>query len=198
MYRMRRVPNDVDIVVLTESYGQEQIKALLVAQDPKFFLVRSRNRQAKYQILYYRLSSRGFCKVDILLPGVMDIPSVPLSRITYAHVPDIPVMPLLAVLLLKLQGWTDHRDSERDDFQEKQYIDVDDIKEVLVILRRIYPKETLASESWMPALFVSAAKWRVDEFVEAFPDTRKHWGDIGFDVPVKDFIGMGGAKVDSD
>jgi hypothetical protein len=183
---------------LTESYGQEQIKALLVAQDPKFFLARSRNRRATYQILYYRLHSRGFCKVDILLPGIMDIPSVPLSRITYTRIPGVPVMPLLAVLLLKLQGWTDHRDSEREDFQEKQYMDVDDIRETLAILRRVYPKETLKSESWIPPSFVNAAKWRVDEFVEAFPDTKERWRDIGFDVPVEFFVGMGGATVDSD
>jgi hypothetical protein len=113
----------------------------------------------------------------------MDIPSVPLSRITYTRIPGVPVMPLLAVLLLKLQGWTDHRDSEREDFQEKQFMDVDDIKETLSILRRVFPKETLKSESWMPSSFVNAAKWRVDEFVEAFPDTTEHWWFIGFDVP---------------
>jgi hypothetical protein len=94
-------------------------------------------------------------------------------------------MPLIAVLLLKLQGWTDHRDSEREDFQEKQYIDVDDIMEVLDILRRAHRTKTLTSESWMPPWFVRAAKWRVDEFVEAFPDTKERWRDIGFDAPVE-------------
>jgi len=127
----------------------------------------------------------------------MDIPSVPLSCITYTRVPGVPVMPLLAVLLLKLQGWTDHRDSEREDWQEKQYTDMDDIKEILAILRRHYPRETLESESWMPPSFVNAAKGRVDEFTEVFPGTREHWWNIGFDV-LEPFVRMGGATIDSD
>jgi hypothetical protein len=91
-------------------------------------------------------------------------------------------MPAIAVLLLKLQGWTDHRDSARADFQEKQHTDVDDIKEMLEILRRDYTTKTLTSEAWMPHWFVDAAKERVDEFVEAFPDTAEDWLEIGFDV----------------
>jgi len=182
MYGMTRVPNDVDIIVLTDSYDQEEVKNLLVENDSNFFLVPSRKPRAPYKILYYTLPSRGFCKVDILLPGSMDIPAVPLSRITYTQVPDVPVMPLIAVLLLKLQGWTDHRDAEREHYQEKQYVDVDDIKEVLDILRRDYRMKTLASEGWMPRWFVNLARERVDEFVEAFPDTRDLWYDIGFIV----------------
>jgi len=182
MYGLNRLPNDVDIIVLTDLYGQEEIKALLVSQDSKFFLVQSRNRRATYQILYYSLPSRGFCKVDVLLPGIMDIPAVPRSCITYTRVPGVPVMPLLAVLLLKLQGWTDHRDSEREDFQEKQYTDVDDIKEILGILRqRDHRAQTLVSQSWMPSSFVDAARWRVDEFVEDFPDTTDDWWTLGFE-----------------
>jgi len=111
MYGMIRVANDVDIVVLTNSYDQEEIKNLVVSNDSKFFLVPSRSPRETYKILYYSLHTRGFCKVDILLPGTMNIPSVPRSHITYTQVPDVPVMPLLAVILLKLQGWMDHRDS---------------------------------------------------------------------------------------
>jgi len=182
MYGMTRVPNDVDIIVLTELYDQEEVKNLLVENDSNFFLVRSSRPRATYKILYYTLPSRGFCKVDILLPGILDIPAVPRSRITYTQVPDVPVMPLIAVLLLKLQGWTDHRDSEREDFQEKQYMDVDDIKEMLDILRWDYGMKTLSSEDWMPRWFVNLARERVDEFVEVFPDTRDHWCDIGFNI----------------
>lgn len=94
-------------------------------------------------------------------------------------------MPLIAVLLLKLQGWTDHRDSEREDFQEKQYTDVNDIKEMLWLLRHEHTTKTLASEGWMPYSFVDMAKGRVDEFVEAFPKTKNYWRDIGFDVPLE-------------
>jgi len=192
MYGMSRVPNDVDIIVLTDQYDQEQIKCLLISTDSNFFLVRSSIPRAPYKILFYTLSRRGFCKVDILLPGTMDIPTVPRSDITYTGVPDVPVMPVIAVLLLKLQGWMDHRDSERNDFQEKQHVDVDDIKEMLEIIRRDYGSKTLKSEGWMPLWFVHAAKGRVEEFVEEFPDTRRHWWDIGFNVLEVVQIGMAG------
>jgi hypothetical protein len=172
----------VDIVVLTDSYDQEEIKNLVVSNNSKFFLVPSRSPRETYKILYYSLPTRGFCKVDILLPGIMNIPSVPRSHITYTQVPDVPVMPLLAVILLKLQGWMDHRDSEREDFQEKQYVDVDDIRDMLEILRQNFSTQTLKSQKWMPRSFVNAAKARVDEFVEAFPDTMEYWWDIGFVV----------------
>jgi hypothetical protein len=36
----------------------------------------------------------------------------------------------------------------------------------------------------MPRWFVDAAKERVDEFVEAFPDMVDDWLDIGFNVPI--------------
>ena len=155
---------------------------MIVARDSNFFLIQSGLRRATYKILHYTLPSRGFCKVDILLPGTLDIPAVPRSRITYTRVPDVPVMPLIAVLLLKLQGWTDHRDSERQDFQDKQYTDVDDIKEMLEIARQHYRAKTLQSEGWMPRWFVNFARERVDEFVEAFPDTMEDWTEIGFNV----------------
>lgn len=155
---------------------------MIVASDDDFFLVRSGRRGATHKLLFYTLPARGFCKVDILIPGTMNIPSVPRSRITYTRVPDVPVMPLIAVLLLKLQGWTHHRDADRQDYQEKQHVDVEDIMEMLEIARRDYATKTLESERWMPREFVDSAADRVGEFIESFPATSEYWYEIGFDV----------------
>lgn len=173
---------DVDMVVLTNSYEQEDIKEIIVYADPKFFLVKPRTPGATYKILYYTLNSGGYCKVDILLPGILDIPFVPASQIVYTHVPDVPVMPLVAVILLKLQGWTDHRDSDRDDFQEKQHVDIDDIWDMLYIWVRGHSDETVHTERWMPYEFVEAAKGRVEEFIEECPDSEDHWRLMGFNI----------------
>ncbi|PCH35496.1 hypothetical protein WOLCODRAFT_166290 [Wolfiporia cocos MD-104 SS10] len=84
---------------------------------------------ATYKVLWYRLSyslSRPRrCKADILVPGVMDIPDAP--RDLVRTISELPVMPLALLLFLKLQSWTDHRDSPRDWMRPKQNDDVLDI-----------------------------------------------------------------------
>lgn len=168
------------MVVLSNEHPQEDLKVLIVTTDPKFFLVKPRTPGATYKVLYYTLHSGGFCKVDILIPGLLSIPLVPLNKIVYTRVPGVPVMPILAVMLLKLQGWTDHRDSEREDFQEKQWVDIDDIRDMLNVWANHHKKETLLTNSWMPAEFVQAGQGRIAEFLEECPDTAAHWRVMGF------------------
>ena len=172
---------DVDMVVLTDLFGQETVKERIVAQDGDFFLVRSRRRFATYKILYYALKPQGaWCKVDILIPGTLNIPSVPKNLIV--HIQGMPLMPLFAVLLLKLQGWTHHRDSTQMDFRMKQFVDKTDIKELLKIIVDNYPDETVNHQRWVPSSMIPAAQKRVDEFVLVLPETKSGWLHIGFEV----------------
>ena len=169
------------MVVLTNSIEQEIIKEMVVAKDGDFFLVKSKRPEATYKILYYALKPWGaWCKVDILLPGVLNIPFVPTNLIT--RIGGIPLMPLFAVLLLKLQGWTDHRDSEREDWWEKQHVDVKDIEELLEIVVDKYPDQIIDCQRWVPDSMIHVAQNRVDEFVEKLPETVDGWLDIGFEV----------------
>jgi len=186
MYGMQRIPNDVDIVVLTNNYNAEEIKEQLVSNNPNFFLLASRNHSATHRVLHYSLYSprsngqRRSCKVDILIPrGALYIPSIPIGRVTYTRIPDVPVMPLLAVLMLKVQGWLDHRTSHRRDFQEKVDVDVEDIHEMLNIA--VEHEVGLDTERWMPRWFVSRAIERVNEFMAEFPDTSDDWSQLGFE-----------------
>jgi len=157
----------------------------LVSTDSKFFAVPSANPDATYHVLWYSLpaprSATRCCKVDILTPmGDLLIPNIPVRRITYiARFPDIPVIPLLALLILKLQGWTDHRDDNRQFMRDKQPNDEDDINELLVLALEEYGVE-LQTEKWMPRSFVRRAKQRVAQFVEDFPDSADYWNEIGF------------------
>ena len=169
------------MVVLTNSIEQETIKEMVVAKDGDFFLVKSKRPEATYKILYYALKPWGaWCKVDILLPGVLNIPFVPTNLIT--RIGGIPLMPLFAVLLLKLQGWADHRDSEREDWREKQHVDVKDIEELLEIVVDKYPDQIIDRQRWVPDSMIHVAQNRVDEFVEKLPETVDDWLDIGFEV----------------
>ncbi|TDL18252.1 hypothetical protein BD410DRAFT_504607 [Rickenella mellea] len=174
-----RDPADIDIVVLDNSYSQESMKAMLVGQNDKFYLVRSKNPYATYRVLWYRLSSYRSCKVDLLQPGVMNIPTVDASRIK--TIDGIPVMPFSVVLLLKLQAWSDHRVALKSYLRVKQHTDVADILRLLPIAktRKVKPRE----DSWLPSSFITAAEGRVTSFVTNFPASGEGWKALGFDVP---------------
>jgi hypothetical protein len=99
-------------------------------------------------VLFCRLPGfrreRRRVKVDILIPLTprLWIPKV-LSEDTWL-IKNIPVMPLFDLLVMKIQGWRDHRASRREDFLAKVEADVTDIRALLVQarLRRIsYRKE---------------------------------------------------------
>lgn len=88
-------------------------------------------------------------------------------------------MPFLALLLLKLRGWTDNRESNAPHKREKQYIDKEDIDELLELAIEEYDS-VLQRERWMPRWFIREARERVWEFVEEYPDSADDWSEIGF------------------
>ncbi|KAI0703897.1 hypothetical protein C8T65DRAFT_654564 [Cerioporus squamosus] len=193
LYGVDRTPNDVDLVVLTRNHDQEELKQLLVDSDSDFYLVPSRNPSAAYSVLWCRLPShtsrrggrgrgRGRaqrrCKVDILVPGVLNIPDVPRRRVRM--ISGLPAMPLIPLLLLKLQGWSDHRDSPRADMQEKQYVDAEDIMELLEIAVERNQEVWQGNLSWMPRRLVRDSEVRVGEFVDEYPGSAMDWEAIGF------------------
>lgn len=159
----------------------EDLKHLLTEADDQFFLVPSRRRSANYEVLWYELPSnrrgRGRqCKVDILVPGdALLIPDIPSRYIK--HKDGLPVVPALPLLLMKLQGWTDHRYSNRRDFQEKELADVEDIEELLSNTGTHIDSKQMA---WLPEDFVSAAQERVYQYVEEFSHTALEWEALGF------------------
>ena len=163
---------------------------MLTNGNDKFFLVPSRNRRANYEVLWFELRAanrrrrRRACKVDILTPGLLDIPHVPRRRIMNINCPDetfpLPVMPILPLLMLKLKGWTDHRDSHREDFREKQYVDVDDIEELLPIV--LNWNTELSDLSWVSREFKESAQRRVYEYLDVSEDSEHQWASLGFKV----------------
>ncbi|KAI0649671.1 hypothetical protein C8Q79DRAFT_338513 [Trametes meyenii] len=185
LFGVSRTPNDVDLVVFTERYDQEDLKSILVEEDSDFYLVNSRDPTADYQVLWYRLPSgrrgaRRACKVDILVPGILNIPFVPRRRIKV--ILQLPVMPLIPLLLLKLQGWSDHRESYRADMQEKQYVDVEDIDELLQIAIDRGQSAWQDNLNWVPRELLDGAQQHVYDYVAEYPDSSEDWEAIGFDV----------------
>jgi hypothetical protein len=127
---------DIDILVSNEDSDWEQldpedIKETIVGEDDRYFLEPSQKPGATYSKLYCRLpgwSIEGRCvKVDILVAptGKLRLPDVLSSDVEIIN--DIPVMPIFVLLILKTQGWRDHRKSPRADLRAKEDDDVFDI-----------------------------------------------------------------------
>ncbi|RDB27110.1 hypothetical protein Hypma_004623 [Hypsizygus marmoreus] len=183
-----RDPHDIDVIVL-DTADPEYIKRLLYNKDQRFLLRPSANPQNTYQVLYYQLPRppsdlhMRTCKVDILTPGIISIPNIPLERIVYHETHhDIPVIPLLALLLLKLRGWTDRRADSRPQVREKATQDAVDIGYLLELVAARMYEPHLLTETWMPRWFVDEGRERVQQFVQLWGGTASIWFDMGFDV----------------
>lgn len=167
----------MDLIVLTSTYSQESLKRFLVASDHSFYLVDPKNKQATYKVLWCTIGLHR-CKVDILIPGILNIPHILPQHIE--HIGRLPVIPLVPLVLLKLQGWTDHRDSPKPWERLKEPVDLADVKEILAIACRRGDTLDHDSRNRLPSSFISAAERRVQQFVVKCPETRTHWITFGF------------------
>ncbi|KAI0321527.1 hypothetical protein OF83DRAFT_1020137, partial [Amylostereum chailletii] len=181
LWGVNRVPNDIDLVVMSTMHSQEQLKRLL-AVDPAYTFKSSTNPRNTYKIVWYRMPGRSYVeiKVDVLVPPIMDIPWVPASRSVWFQNKTLPSMPFFPLLLLKLQAWDDHRNASfrRPDLREKQHVDVQDIDQLLVIAARkgVHRKDS----GWLPATFISEGERRVRSYTIAYPASLRPWAAIGF------------------
>ncbi|VDB83089.1 unnamed protein product [Peniophora sp. CBMAI 1063] len=183
LWGVPRVPNDIDLVVMTVMHTQEGLKRMLAAEDPNFALVPSSNPRNTYKVVWYTVpGSRARVKVDVLLPGVMNIPSIAPERFVWFKNNTLPSMPLLPLLLLKLQAWDDHRSASfrRTDLREKQHVDVADIDVLLPIAKKTGVHRSKGG--YLPRSFLDAADRRVRSYVVYYPTSKVHWEALGFVV----------------
>ncbi|PFH48737.1 hypothetical protein AMATHDRAFT_5538 [Amanita thiersii Skay4041] len=174
-----RTPKDIDIIVLTND-DPEVIKRKLAERNDRFIRSPSENPWMSHHLLHYAVSFQIpsiFCKVDILIPGKLDIPEMDESRREYPFQYNIPVIPFLPLLLLKLRGWVDHCNSRRDDFQAKIPHDVGDIK---CLLNNLNDNDHLRNHRWLPSSLIRNSARRIRAFIQEFPDTAASWRSIGF------------------
>lgn len=173
-------------MVLTTAYSQESLKEILVREDSSFYLVRSKNWRATYRVLWHRLSKSTCplpsvdCKVDILVPGTMNIPNVPPERVRTLS--GLPVMPMIPQLLLKLQAWSDHRASHRTDMRLKQYVDESDIDRLLAIAVDEGASVRAQECRWLSgATILAATPARLGSYtLWASAETKGKWKKLGF------------------
>ena len=172
---------DVDIVV-NAFYDAEQIKAIIVDADDRYFLKPARRRDADYEVLFCRLpgwrSRRRCVKVDILVPpSDLGLPEILASHTPFIN--NIPVMPLFALLVMKTQGWWDHRVSFREDFRAKEDGDVDDVD---ALLDRAADEDVDYEEERgrYTSEYMDKALLHARRFVSVLRGRREKWKAIGF------------------
>ncbi|KAH9054933.1 hypothetical protein EDB87DRAFT_1643881 [Lactarius vividus] len=180
-----RVPNDIDIVVRYDgdtSAAAEMIKRAIVDTDDRYFLKPPKRRNARYKILICRLPgwrAHGRCvKIDILVPPTLGLPTIDESETPVIR--RIPVMPLFDLLVMKTQGWWDHRTSPRRDLREKEEGDVVDVDALLD--RAVQEKVSYRDESGAfrhSYEFMDYALVLARRFVRKH-DRRRKWRAIGF------------------
>lgn len=171
---------------------QEWIKKQLVAQNKRFFLECAKDPNAKYRVLYYRfeqrtalppnLGDRRF-KIDILLPGIMDLPHLSQNQINY--IDGLPVVPFIVLLLQKLQGWDDHLNCAEIHKFRKHTTDAQDIKNLLeiapgmLLMKMVKPWD---ERGILSSGFQQASVERIKRFCQSFPETMNRWLLLGFEV----------------
>ncbi|KAH9486384.1 hypothetical protein JR316_0000448 [Psilocybe cubensis] len=180
-----RIPNDVDILVLSgaKSMNPAEMKNLLVSKDSRFFLEKPvTNPNASYFILKYRLISsqnNSCCHVDIFLPGMIHLPPIPPSYIIYSAQTALPTMPFFPTLLHKVQAWLAHRASPKESARIKRSNDEQDISELLDFAVKIH-KVKIENHTWLPDWFLQEAIEGVRAYVQEHPETAPMWKEIGF------------------
>ncbi|KAG6888856.1 hypothetical protein C0995_005277 [Termitomyces sp. Mi166 len=192
LYGNNRAPNDVDILVLPPSASTvttEDLKQNLVVLDPcHFFLESSKDPHDAHGTLWYRLTNdparttTAACKVDLLLPGVMNLPNLPPSLFHWDE--GLPLVPFSLLLLQKLQAWDDHRRSRDPIKWQRQRIDMEDVNgltglSAFVPLKfsRPWSDTTLFSPE-----FQELTKERVIDYCTSFPSSVSAWKSLGFEI----------------
>lgn len=178
---------DVDIVVLgTSSADEERLKREIIARDPQFYLVKPKSRLATYKVLWRRTGVfGGKCKVDILATGTLNIPNVPAKYVIKKPVQtyNLPVMPFIPLLCLKVQAWAHHRVADQRHLRAKVTQDYFDIQELLRVAkengyRRKIDGMQVVELNWMLRSFVDIAKQHVTTYATSYPGSLASWKDV--------------------
>lgn len=173
----------MDIVVFGR-HDPEEIKAYIAANHHRFSLKNSRRVGATHKILYFNfhLGLDLWCKVDIVVAGryssKLRIPNIPQQYITYPNAHDIPVVPFLVLIILKVQGWRDHSKSREWYYRKKIPQDNKDIHALLDMA----DEDDQRDYDWWLKWFLKGAEGLVTRYTDNFPETAYSFRELGFDV----------------
>lgn len=165
----------------------EDIKDILENEDGRFIRRPSRFRNRSYTVLEYCLPGYQTLgrklKVDIIVSGWgnLDIPRISWRKLI--DIDDIPVMPILPLLFLKMQGWDAHRMSPRRDFQAKEEGDIQDVEQLLDIACEQGARVQDHQGTWiLRYISYERALNLSSKFLNAVPSSSRAMSNLGFYV----------------
>ena len=155
------------------SMGSGRIKAQS-RRSPSFILPHLQISRRHLESSMVSCKPGRSCKVDLLLPGVMDIPSVPIGDIEYPEQQALPA----AYTYCKCLAWTVDYGSDSSYFGERsrtpKRLCVSQAPPSSWKLTRTFPD--------VSPLLVASATSGVPKFVEEWPETLDGWRAFGFSV----------------
>ncbi|KAG9218588.1 hypothetical protein CCMSSC00406_0001298 [Pleurotus cornucopiae] len=178
-----RVAQDVDILVLAWKVHEEWLKEEFVQRNRHFYRVDSVKPEATYTVLWYQLPGGRRCKVDLLHFGVIGISGMPPDIAYFVQSPrfrEIPLLPLIPLLFLKLIGWRKRAKSILWHWRKKVPNDEEDILNLLEIAISRPDIGRLSSAPWITTAFRRRARLQISRFVQKYPDSIAKWRVIGF------------------
>ena len=191
---MINIFQDVDILVLPppslHDLTLNDIKNIIIAASPENFgfLGSSSNHTDAHRPLYFQAKVR----IDIVLPGMMNLPALPPAQITWrtgSGSTPLPVLPFDLLLFQKLQAWDDHRNASGGRVSNRISNDLNDILWMMCEGVPKYMKDwkVVGHDKWNNrSLFSERFERLTKERVAAFCANHRHvkpeWRAIGFAV----------------
>lgn len=184
---------DIDLLALPPTgihITAEWLKRAIVRLDSEnFFLELPKDPKATFRILYFIVDDKlapantfhkNKCKIDILFPNTLHLPSLPKNEIKWQH--GLPVIPFSLLLLQKIQGWDDHRKMSEYYKYEKQFTDASDVQNLLKLEHVVSLR---FSQPWSDRRFFchefqDLSIRRVEDFCHEYPTSKKEWLRLGF------------------
>ena len=113
--------------------------------------------------------------------GGLYIPKIPPHHIAYPNGHNIPVVPLLVLLILKVQGWRDRLRKSRfsEKARRKVLLDKGDTDRLLEMTD---DSDHLDYFSQYPKWFLRRAKGLVRRYTKKYPNKAYLFRQLGFDV----------------
>ncbi|KAL0565940.1 hypothetical protein V5O48_016078 [Marasmius crinis-equi] len=196
-----RIPKDLDFVVFDpqNTVDAEALKKEIERRDERFYRVKAKDPKATHHPFWFSFSSppdlTRSIKIDLVPSGVKgsilkipDIPAGELVTLQARSMRDIRLMPLVALLIMKLKGWRDHRLAPKRRLWRKMFQDVEDIHNL--IIESVRRNETITSaESYLPARFIKRGKADAKYFLRKNPEVRedrvmmRRWVKVGLVKP---------------
>lgn len=180
-------------MVVCTPLAQEEVKKRVAAHNSRVHLVPSKTPGMNYKVLRYGSEASDspdaglpakLIKVDVLVAEEnLCVPAIPAARVF--RLGEWPLAPLAFLLLLRLQGWSDHRAAELDHHREKTAVDVADLCMHLVpfcLASSFAGGGTLWEEAqrYLPEDFLALSRERADTFVAEHPWAYGDWTELGF------------------